>query len=316
VKQPAVEQLILAHGTRGIERLARYLPPDYAARAAWALWRSPDVLITTGFYVDGHPETDGPPGAFFLGRALAEQGASVSFVGERYVLALLKEMVEELWRPEPALSVDSRSPEPAKGKGPVAGAHHSGSNSDPDFIEFPVADAATSRALSQEIISNLQPSAVVAIERCGRTGSGHYRNMLGTEITPFTAQIDDLFASATGDPGVVRVGVGDGGNEIGMGSLADYIPTELGIADPVATRVDHLVLATVSNWGVYGIIAYLSRLAGSDLLPVEGEEARTLEMMVALGAIDGLTRRAEPSVDGFSLEATSALIAALRRAVL
>ena len=57
-----IEQLILARSTRGMERIARYLPPDYAARAARALWRSLHVLITTGFYVEGRYETDGPPG--------------------------------------------------------------------------------------------------------------------------------------------------------------------------------------------------------------------------------------------------------------
>ncbi len=292
MEQPAIEQLILAHGTRGIERLARYLPPDYAARAAQALWRSPHVLITTGFYVEGRPETDGPPGAFFLGRALAQQGAHISYVGERYVLELLREMVNPLWQP-----------------GRDAATHYLWSISRPDFIEFPIADANASRALSREIISNRHPAAVVAIERCGRTQAGHYRNMLGIDIAPWTAQVDDLFA----DPGIVTVGIGDGGNEIGMGSLAQYIPGEFGITDPVETRVDQLVLAAVSNWGAYGIIAYLSKLAGRDLLPAEGEEAKALELIVALGAIDGLTRLAEPGVDGFSLEVTSALITALRR---
>src|SRR5438477_11660107 len=124
--QAAIEQLILAHGRRGIERLARYLPSDYAARAALALWRSPRVLMTTGFYVEGRPETDGPPGALFLGRALAALGASIGFVGEPDVLGLLRAAVEQLWLPE-----------------------HLKDACPPDFIEFPVADAPASRALPQ-----------------------------------------------------------------------------------------------------------------------------------------------------------------------
>lgn len=284
--QPAIEELILARGTRGIEKLAHYLPPDYAVRAARALYKSPRILITTGFYVEGHPETDGPPGALFLGRTLAAQGARICYVGEGDVLELLKAMTEQLWMP-----------------GHVKGAHP------PDFVEFPVTDAETSRALAQEIIRDRQPSAVVAIERCGCTQSDCYRNMLGIDISRWTARLDDLFAQ----PGITTVGVGDGGNEIGMGLLAGPIRTELGITDPVKTAVDHLVLAAVSNWGAYGIIAYLSGLAGRDLLPAEGEEAKALEVMLAHGAIDGLTRRAELSVDGFPTEITSALIGALRQ---
>jgi hypothetical protein len=300
--QPSIEQLILAHGSRGIERLAPYLPVDYAARAARALWGCRHVLITTGFYVGGHAETDGPPGALFLGRVLAEQGASVSYVGEPYVLELLKAMVEEL--------VPSES---------------FGSASLPldrlNFIEFPVTDVESSKSLAAEIISNRFGyierdgegfrRAIVAIERCGRTRSDRYRNMLGTDISRWTARVDDLFAYQ--GPTITTVGVGDGGNEIGMGLLAEHISAELGITDPVETRVDHLVLATVSNWGAYGIVAYLSRLAGRDLLPKDGEEAKALEVMVACGAIDGLTHEAGPTVDGFSLDASSALISALRR---
>lgn len=206
------------------------------------------------------------------------------------MLELLRALVEELWPPQP-------------------GTLNSDYTNQPDFIEFPIIDADTSRDLARAIISNRQVSAVVAIERCGRTQSGRYRNMLGKDISPWTAQIDDLFTH----PGVVTVGVGDGGNEIGMGLLAQQIQSELGIADPVETKADHLVLATVSNWGAYGIVARLSAMAGLDLLPAAGEEEIALQIITSQGAIDGLTRRAEPSVDGFSSEISADLIAALRR---
>jgi hypothetical protein len=97
-----------------------------------------------------------------------------------------------------------------------------------------------------------------------------------------------------------------------MGLLAERIPGELGIHDPVESAADHLVLATVSNWGAYGIVAYLSDLVGLDLLPTESEEAEAVAIMVSLGAIDGLTRLPEPTVDGYPPEATSELLAALR----
>src|SRR5262249_22773731 len=151
--QPAIEKLILEHGTRGIEKIARYLLPDFAARAALALHNAPRVLITTGFFVDGRPETDGPPGALFLGRALAWHGARICFGGEPEVVGWLKIAVEELWSPR-----------------------YAGDGYGPDFIEFPVTDAESSRALAQEIILDRQPGAVVAIERCGRTQSDRYRN--------------------------------------------------------------------------------------------------------------------------------------------
>ena len=44
--------------------------------------------------------------------------------------------------------------------------------------------------------------------------------MRGRDITPQTARVDYLF-----DGGVPSVGIGDGGNEIGMGNLIDVIPS-------------------------------------------------------------------------------------------
>jgi hypothetical protein len=97
-----------------------------------------------------------------------------------------------------------------------------------------------------------------------------------------------------------------------MGLLVEQLRSQLGITDPVESVVDHLVPAAVSNWGAYGIVAYLGRLAGRDLLPGHAEDTQALNLMLALGAIDGLTRRPEPTVDGFSLAATAALLRALR----
>jgi thiamine pyrophosphate-dependent acetolactate synthase large subunit-like protein len=72
--------------------------------------------------------------------------------------------------------------------------------------------------------------------------------------------------------GVLTVGIGDGGNEIGMGNIYDTVrkvvpygdqckcPAKCGIAD--STLVDVTVVATVSNWGAYGIEACLAALSG------------------------------------------------------
>ena len=280
---PPIERLILANGWRGIERVARYLPPDYAARAARALWdHRARVLITTGFYVGGHPETDGPPGAYFLGRALSRFGAAVGFVADADPLALLAALHEQVaWGAEAP---------------------------PPEFLPFPILDAAASRTFAAALTGRWRPSAVVAIERCSRTRGGQYLNFRRVDISPWTAQVDDLLAY----PDAVTVGIGDGGNEIGMGSLAAAITAELGIPEPAATPAQYPVLATVSNWGAYGLIAYLSRLAGRDLLPADAEEIAGLDALVANGAVNGVSGRAEPIIDGFAPEIQVALLARLR----
>jgi hypothetical protein len=76
-------------------------------------------------------------------------------------------------------------------------------------------------------------------------------------------------------------------------------------------RVDHLVVAGVSNWGAYGIVAHLGARAGRPLLHTPDEERRMVEACVAAGACDGVTRKREPTVDGLPLEAHAALVTLL-----
>ena len=67
------------------------------------------------------------------------------------------------------------------------------------------------------------------------------------------------------DPAATRrwytIGIGDGGNEIGMGSLPKEI-IESGIPNgkviAATTPVDSLIVAGVSNWGGYGLLAAMA----------------------------------------------------------
>jgi hypothetical protein len=212
----------------------------------------------------------------------------VGFVCEAEHLLLLKVLVDNLWQDG--------------GDGPPLPA--------PEFFEFPVADVDASNELARQITSAWQPTAVVAVERCGRTQSGQYRNIRGEDITRWTAQVDEVVNYAP----AVSVGIGDGGNELGMGTLSGYL-AELGIEDPVVTSVGYLVVATVSNWGAYGVVAYLSQLAGRDLLPTDAEESAALDLLVLHDAVDGMTGKAEVGVDGFSLRTDLSVLGKLRGAM-
>jgi hypothetical protein len=264
--------------------LARHLRAGYCGRAAGALWRAHDrVLLTTGFYIASADalETDGPPGTFFLARGLAACGAQVGFVAEDGVLALLESLSSALWT----------SSLPA-----------------PEFLPFPITSPASGSAFAEDLVKRWQPTAVVAIERCGRNARGLYLNRSEQDISAYTAPLDDIVSA----PGAVSVGVGDGGNEIGMGSVADYVMTEIGRTSACAVRTDHLVLADVSNWGAFGLLAYLSRLAGRDLLPTAGEEKQALDLLAGMGAVNAMSGKAEPAVDGFSLDEDLGVLAELR----
>jgi hypothetical protein len=110
------------------------------------------------------------------------------------------------------------------------------------------------------------------------------------------------------------VGIGDGGNEIGMGNLAEVIPTvERLPRNPAVTQVDRLVIASVSNWGGYGLVAALSRIAGRNLLPTVEQETRLIHRLVDLGAVDGTTGERKYYVDGFTTQQNGELLSRLHR---
>jgi hypothetical protein len=276
-----IEDIILQQDKRGIAALRSYLPPDYCTQAAAFIMEHPgDVTITTGFYIlmTGTPETDGPPGALAIGQALETLGRKVTYVTDSLCAPVLRD-----WA----------------GDGT-------------EVVDFPITGVAASQQVSEELLARLNPSLLVSIERCGRTRDDTYLNMRDADITPNTARVDYLF-----EVGLPSVGIGDGGNEIGMGNLAEVIPTvERLPQSPAITQVDKLVIASVSNWGGYGLVAALSRLAGRSLLPSVEQETRLINRMVEIGVVDGTTGKAVPTVDDFTTEENGVVLQQLHRLVM
>ena len=125
--------------------------------------------------------------------------------------------------------------------------------------------------------------------------------MKGRDITEYNARVDHLF---TDHPRTV--GIGDGGNEIGMGNVASEITTVPSLVEhPCVTTTTRLLISSVSNWGGYGLVTALSVRQGKNLLPSVEEEKEIVKRMVDMGAVDGITTKAEYRVDGFTLEENS-----------
>jgi hypothetical protein len=142
--------------------------------------------------------------------------------------------------------------------------------------------------------------------------------MRGVDVSPWTAPLDDLFLAGTWR----RIAVGDGGNEIGMGKLpagliAEHVPNGAEIA--CVTRCDHLVVAGVSNWGAYGLMAAVALVRPewsstiARFLTAELDHSVTQAIVDEAGAVDGVTARREATVDGFGPEVHGAVIDGLRR---
>jgi hypothetical protein len=292
--------LSLDPGRRGI---ATFFIPGAARRAAEALRGARRVLLTTGFTVaDNAPETDGPPGTAVLGHALAQLGARVRYVTDPQNAPIL----------EAALAVLG-----TRG----------------DIVVYPARSDAAPALLRRE-----RPTHMVAVERPGRGRGGDYLNARGVSVAPWNRPIDELFlycsdgwvpgskrrwpvtgARSSAHPSSwgtgarsrpVTIGIGDGGNEIGMGNVHARLSRQGALMARIAAVVstDHLVVAGVSNWGAYGITAQLSRLTGRSLLHTAAAERHLIEACVKAGAVDGITRRSEPTVDGLDLEVHAAFL--------
>ncbi|MEO7158763.1 MAG: glutamate cyclase domain-containing protein [Vicinamibacterales bacterium] len=258
--------------------------------AAQSLAEAIGVGLITGFFVPrgevAAPETDGPVGTALLAAALAACGVPARIAVDTPCAEAVRVAVE------------------AAGGGVAVD-------------EVGVGDQAELRRLT-EIWRKSDLSHAIAIERCGRSMSGPPRNMRGIDVSPWTAPLDDLFL---GGPWV-KLAVGDGGNEIGMGKLpagliARTVPNGAEIA--CVTSCDHLVVAGVSNWGAYGLMAALAVLR-SDWQPViasfltaERDLAVTRAIVEKAGAVDGVTARGEATVDGFGPDIHGALIDELGR---
>ncbi|MBM70177.1 MAG: hypothetical protein CME43_11935 [Haliea sp.] len=150
-----------------------------------------------------------------------------------------------------------------------------------------------------------QPSAIVSIERPGLAADGRYYNMRGEDISAQCGVFDPFLTLAD----CPTIAIGDGGNEIGMGNIAEAIA---GLDIRVAvTPCDELLVADVSNWGAYGLLAFLGLWAERDLLS-EFSALETLRYLSERGSVDGVTRANTLTEDGMPPSEGEAVIRELR----
>ena len=168
---------------------------------------------------------------------------------------------------------------------------------------------AAPRRPARRCAAKYAPDLVVAIERPGLTADDRLITMRGEDITGIAAALDPLMRAP------LSVAVGDGGNEIGMGAIAQFLGAKGLIPGVSVTRAAHLLLAEVSNWGAYGLVAMLDMVTGRDTLPDGATEAGWIERLVAAGAVDGMSRSNTAMVDGHSLEVNAQILNRLREIV-
>jgi len=259
--------------------------------------RGGTVLMTTG--AGGPPhlpagETDGPPGLVVLARAIHQATGATP-----------------LLLTEPAFIDNLRATALAAGLG----------LRDADMVrETPFATAVVPLSSDDDAaeqaaayLDRFQPDLLISVEKIGPNTAGFAHMASGQPNRGERAKAECLFDLAA-QRGIASIGIGDNGNEIGFGLIADAVKRFKPQGDKLATRVrtDALMTANASNWGAYAIVAAMAAVTGNvDLLHTPDMEQRVLEACVNAHAADGSTGRHILAVDGMPAEAQRAIVTML-----
>ena len=184
-------------------------------------------------------------------------------------------------------------------------------------LPFPAGERG-SQAAAAAVLDELQPTVCIAIERGGMNRAGVIHNMQGCDTGSSQAKLDYIFLNAR-KRGIALLAIGDGGNEIGMANIAAAVrahvpygevcncPCGAGLAP--ATPVDVLLTATVSNWGAYAVASLLALVTGDIHAANTGEqEARTLAVTAEAGFHDTISGSVTPGADGCSAQTHIAIV--------
>ena len=252
--------------------------------AAMALKKANTVLIVTGFVIRDRlsGETDGPIGAVSIARALEMLDKNAIIVTDMYSEKILKTALK---------SVDLKTVLEIINK-----------HDETNFYET--------------LLNKYKPDCLISIERPGETADGLMYSMTGERISSLVPSMDSLFEEAK-NRGICTIGIGDGGNEIGMGKIKRYVVANVPYGDIIAASfaADYLILAGVSNWGAHALVAAVSILFNRDLLYSVETGEKLLRAIVDAGAVNGITKQNTLTVDGLGLEENIKILSELKAVV-
>ncbi len=270
-------------GQRGFPALAG--AGDLKA-AAEALLQGERIFVVTGFCIRAAMigENDGLSGSLALADALRQLGKSVTLVTDRHSSALLAAAAAPFGSGFPIVSLNQ--------------------------------DQGSADRQIDALLQTQKPTQVVAIERPGSAIDGHRYSMRGERLDDIVPAADRLLMPSF-ERDYATIAIGDGGNELGLGSLRDGLKDRIEHGELIfcATPADYVIPAGISNWGAQALVAALSILAGRPLLRPPAHERRVLEALLAAGAVDGRSRKRELSVDGVAWDEYAQTLAAIHREI-
>jgi hypothetical protein len=317
----AIDQLITIEAkNRGMPH--NVLPPMYAAARKLAggrplsmvcaealkkaLGPNDTVLVITGAgYEPTLPkgESDGPPGAVSLARILYKGlGAVPVFVQEQC-------HAEPVIAASHAAGLMVKSFEEARDWRLGAG------------LENAPLHQSEIAAWVADLLARTAPKAVISAERLGPGVNGIVHSATALPLQGPDAhcrfEVVDISPVVTEarKRGILTIGIGDHGNELGFGAIREAVVQAMPKGDVLCTTVatDIVLPAMMSNWGCYGIEAALAWLLKQpDLLHSPTQEERILRACLDAGGLEAMYCTTEFYVDGLMGETSMAVVQFLR----
>jgi hypothetical protein len=277
------------------------------------------IAVVTGFYIPtAQPpagETDGPLGAIFLARALAPIGCRVILCSDRFCETALRTGLAAfgLQANVPLVML----PDYTEANG--LSSEQYWQRFEQQLAGMPlthlialerVGPSHTLESLQQQHKGEALGQAYLDfLDACPAEHQDRCHTMRGRDITEQMSPAHLLFEHAQRQHGITTIGIGDGGNEIGMGKIPwgiihRNIPGGGLVACRIATK--HLIVAGISNWGAYALargVRLLRNRSFPAALADPDNERRTLKLMVERGPlVDGVTGKQALTVDGLDFD--------------
>ncbi len=203
-----------------------------------------------------------------------------------------------------------------------------------EMLEYPFSLCAVSftknddeaEAQSESLMKSGMPCAVITNEAPGRNKFGAYHNATGLNTTEIEAKYDVLFKKLQ-KAGVYNLSIGDLGNEIGMGAIAEHIEKFIPRAHDngcqcgcgggilVDSKADNIITATVSDWGCNALMAACAYiLKKPELFHDMDVQSAAMETAAKAGMLDmyGLMIA---SIDGFGKSINLPMVALMKELI-
>ena len=258
------DPLLMSFQGRGIGSFLREVGAGNLNTAVDTVVNASKLMLCTGFNVDRDmPETDGPVGVALLAHACCRAGKQVVIVADALNAHLVREALLIL---DPGCLKQ---------------------------IQIEAVDAHPPADMSElaALLDKHGVDTVVHTEVPGRNREGTYLNMRGISIGDFNAPLDELLNLAN-ERLLGTVGVGDGGNEAGMGGLSGVPPALNGLEMHAVIPAAHQVIAWNSNLGAIALGEFVLASADKGTSCKPETFQAVVRKLFQEGAVDGVTRLA------------------------